>query len=192
MKNTLIIKELCTEQEYELYRDSFYKSLGDISSNTKMISIDYLKASEVFGVFNKEGDMLAGYTLGKQSPLRLLDFVPPEAELSLPQKFKWDDCCEVVCVWKKKEVNTFYTAHYFWPHILGNVLTSKKKYLLGHNQSKRLDSYYSLLGPKSLYSGVSTYGLPSNLFIYGMIKIRCIRYFSLTLYSIIQFFKNRK
>ncbi len=188
----LVFRELSKDEEYKFYIKSFYESIGDISNNTKQITIEYLKDSYVVGVFEENNIMVAGYTLGLNEPFRLLEFVPENAKMTLPSMFKWDQCCEIVCVWKNRDhVSKLFTGRYFWPHIFNAFLLSGSKYLLGHNQSKKLDKYYRLFGPKSLYLGDSTYGLPSHLFIYGRTKIKFILGYSLSIHSIIQFIKKK-
>jgi hypothetical protein len=188
-------KEIECEKELNIYVENFYRSLNEgISGNTKKIPMEYLKRSKVVGLYNEENIMVAGYIIGHREPLRLLDFVPEDkkAEMDLPEDFQWEDCCEVVCVWKKKTVTKLYMGSEFWPIVLNEVLSTGKKYLLGHNQCQKLNKHYSLLGPKSLYFGLSTYGLPSNLFIYNRIKLRVIKLFAKTIFPLTMYFKKKK
>jgi hypothetical protein len=178
------IRVLSSDIDFQIFSDGFYETIGEsLGSNTKKISLEYLRKSDVIGVFNQKDIMVGGYIMGFSSPYRLLEFVPQEADYNLPKHFEWNKCAEIVCVWKKPEVSSYYTAKYLWPHIFSNFLNSEKKYLLGHNQSKKLNSYYSVFGPRSLYLGPSVFGLASNLFIYGRLKMYIIRFLAVTIIS---------
>jgi hypothetical protein len=130
------------------------------------IPIEYLRASQVTAVFDGDERMLAGYVIGKSPPFRLLEFVPEDArrQLQPPAGASWDDCCEATCFWRTAEVTPLFMSARVWPRILADAMRSKKRYLLGHNQSARLDELYSRgnMGV-TLYSGPSVHGLPSRL-----------------------------
>ncbi len=189
----LTFKQLHTEEEFNIYSQSYQECLGEGPiSKTKGMPFDYFQRSYVIGVFDNE-KMVAGYTLGFDVPLRLPTFVPREENILSPHEiFKWEECCEIVCMWKKKEqVSKFFVFRYFWPHILSKTLESNKLFILGHDQNARLDKHYGIFGPVSLYSGPSTIGLPSHLFFYTRGKVRLLKYFSLLRSFFHKDFKSR-
>ena len=167
-------KVLYKKEDLIEYRENFYGSLcRDIGKKeTTEIPLDYLRNTCVVGLYHGK-QMIAGYIINYDQHLRLLDFVPGEKRnsLKLPSGASWSDCCEVVCVWKSPQVSKYFMSAVFWPRILLEVFQSDKKYLLGHNQSEKLDKFYTALSPNTLYAGLSTYGLPSRLFIYDKKKI---------------------
>ena len=171
-------KRLTKETELEQYRDGFLSTIQKKSSNIEKstmseLPLSYLKESLVIGVFNQENLLVAGYTLGTKTPLRLLSFVPENKRESLVVPFdaNWNDCCEITCAWKTPEVSLLFMSSRLWPLALIGVLKSGKRILLGHNQSARLDRFYTALGPATIYSGVSSYGLTSRLFAYNRWRI---------------------
>jgi len=163
-------RKLQSLEELEEYRRGFKSA---ISTQTSDLSLGYLQSSHVVGVFDDLNKMMAGYTLGTTMPLRLLAFVPVDEQdgLRVPFAGEWTDCCEITVAWKSPEVPLVFMSFYFWPHALIGVLKSGKKILLGHNQSKRLDRFYTGLGPATIYSGISTFGLHSRLFAYNRWRI---------------------
>jgi hypothetical protein len=181
----LRFEQITKDEDLITYRENFYKRLkGGISGKTKQMSLHYLQHSKVVAIFNEENEMVAGYMLGERLPLRLLDFVPVDERevLETPDEFSFEECVEIVCCWKSPGVPKMFMATQYWPRIFDDALASKKKYLLGHNQSKKLDKMYTIIGPTSLYTGESTYGLPSHLFYFTKNKIRLFKAFALYVY----------
>ncbi|MBS1963040.1 MAG: hypothetical protein JST04_12550 [Bdellovibrionales bacterium] len=167
-------KRLRTETEFERYRASFAEVFArESKGRTADLPVEYLRASMPFGVFDRNGEMVAGYTLAIGPRLRLLEFVPAEAraKLVVPGGKTWADCCEITVAWKRPEVTALFMASRFWPRTVLGVLATGKPFLLGHNQSERLDKFYTGLGPKTLYAGPSSFGLPSRLFVYGRTRM---------------------
>lgn len=171
-------KKLTTDAQFEEYRRGFLESFQRQSPGASSeLPLSYLRASTVIGVFDDEDRMVAGYTLGTSLPLRLLDFVPADlrSNLLVPFQGKWSDCCEITCAWRLPSVSLLFMSSRLWPHALIGVLKSGKRILLGHNQNPRLDKFYTALGPATIYSGISSYGLPSRLFAYNRkLVIVCI------------------
>jgi hypothetical protein len=164
----LRFKKLDSQRELSAYRAGFLK----FSAKGADLPIEYLLASRVVGIF-ANGELVAGYTIGTQAPLRLLEFVPEESrsELALPPSASWSDFCEVACVWREPRVSSLIMSCVVWPRILLDVLRTRKRFLLGHNQSKALDRFYTTLGPWTLYSGRSSFGYDSRLFAYSRAMI---------------------
>ena len=161
--------------EFEEYQRGFAENYAFKTDRAgSVVPIDYLTRSRVVGVFNGAGDLVAGYVIGTCAPFRLLTFVPEasRSEVLLPGNPDGSDCAEVAAIWKAPGVSNVFMSLRFWPHVLSDVLRSGKKFLLGHNQSERLDQLYTGLAPVTLYFGDSEFGLPSRLFYYGRGKIR--------------------
>lgn len=168
------IRRLRTESEFERYRAAFAEVYArESKGRTADLPAEYLRASRPYGVFDSRGEMVAGYTLAIGPKLRLLEFVPAEAraKLVVPGGRSWEDCCEITVAWRRPEVTPLFMASRFWPRTVLGVLATGKPLLLGHNQSERLDKFYTGLGPRTLYVGPSAFGLPSRLFVYGRARM---------------------
>jgi hypothetical protein len=113
--------------------------------------------------------MVAGYILNAKTPFRLLDFVPEtaRASLALPDKRSWEDCVEVTCVWKvPNRVSHLFMTTRFWPRVQLEILATRKHLMIGHTQNQKLNQFYTWANPITIYQGVSSFGLPSHLFVY--------------------------
>jgi hypothetical protein len=163
-------KILSTEKDFEQYQIGFLDEFLRLTQQTGTpIPSEYLKSSKVVGVINDAGIMVAGYILNSRQPFRLLEFVPevPRKKLSLPDGKAWNDCVEVTCVWKlPNQVSHLFMTSRFWPRVQVEILTSGKALMLGHTQNAKLNQFYSFARPLTLYEGISTFGLPSTLFVY--------------------------
>lgn len=189
----LKLKKLISEDELIRYSTHFSASLKSTRpENTVPLTIDYMSRCDVYAVFNPNSEMVAGFILGFFAPYRLLEFVPKEAELAMPLNFKWDQCCEIVCMWKNPNLTRFEMIQNVWGEVFKLFLDSKANYLLGHNQAVKLSQYYSIVGPTNLYIGPSTFGLPSQLFIYPKFKIAVLNTFLLLFYYWLEFKKRLK
>ncbi|MFI4918383.1 MAG: hypothetical protein ACHP65_02390 [Legionellales bacterium] len=137
------------------------------------IPLEYLHNSQVFGVFDSNNRMLAGYVIGTMQPFRLLDFVPPESRATVIAQHQvlLDHCCEATCAWRLPEINSVFMSARFWPHAHFQALKTGKRFFLGHNSHPKLDKLYTQAGPRTLYTGPSTYGLPSRVFVYNRLGL---------------------
>jgi hypothetical protein len=187
-----LIKKLTTAEEYAAYDEHFMNSHSPESrSKTKPVGDEYFKKSLVFGLFNEQQEMVAGYILGMSPEFRLMRFIPQENLSETLSKFNLSDCCEIVCVWKKKSVSKADTARYLWPSIFKDFLETNKPFLLGHNQNQKLDKHYGIFTPKTLYHGLSTQLVPSRLFIYSRCKIQILYFFSKYIMSVYLSLKSK-
>lgn len=168
------IRRLRSDGEFEVYRRKFAEVYArESKGRTADLPLEYLRSSRPYGVFDRDDEMVAGYTLATGPRFRLLEFVPEEArsKLVLPGGRTWDDCCEITVAWKNPGVSPLFMAARFWPRAILGVLGTGKSLLLGHNQNERLDRFYTGLGPRTLYAGPSSYGLSSRLFVYGRARM---------------------
>lgn len=189
----LKLKKIFSEDQLVSYQQNFSKSLKNTKpENTVPLTLGYMKRCQVYALFNLDNQMVAGFILGFTSPFRLLGFVPKEAQIKTVSSFKWEQCCEIVCMWKHPSITRFEMVQNVWTHIFELFLTSKSQYLLGHNQSTKLSQYYSLFGPKNLYVGPSIFGLRSQLFIYPRFKIAILNKFVVLFYYWLEFKKRVK
>jgi hypothetical protein len=163
-------ENLTLDSELNEFREHFRASVQERSGGVGGgIPMEYLRASQVVGVFDARDRMVAGYIVGRNKPYRLLEFVP-ETERAMvvpPHGDFWEDCCEITCTWKLPQVSGTFMSAILWPRVLLTVLFSGKKHLLGHNQREALDRMYTKMGPQTLYVGISTYGFHSRLFAYN-------------------------
>lgn len=133
------------------------------------IPLAYMKNAKVIGLYNNKNILVAGYIINETQPLRLLTFVPDKVlpEISLPRGATLNDFCEATCAWKAPVVPGFYMTFRYWPKLWWECFLSSKKFLLGGNQSEKLDKFYLKGFAQSLYTGPSKIGLPSRLFYYN-------------------------
>lgn len=180
-------KILSTDLEYTTYHLNFRKSLGANSEKTKEIALEYFRRSHVVGYF-QDDQMVAGYILCKTQPLRLPDFVPNLSELKLPIGFSFDQCQEIVAIWKDKSVSKHVTHMTLWPDIMTDFLCSHQQFLLGHTQSEKLYQHYDLMWAKVFYEGPSVFNLPSRLFFYTKLQAHLLRAssYALSIYYFLQ------
>jgi hypothetical protein len=167
-------RKLNTDAELLAYQAAFRAGYQQKSERTGgEVPLEYLRRSDVYGIFNSKGVMVTGYIIGGEEPFRLLDFVPAEdrATLAAPFGLKWSEGCEITCVWKLPEISSLYMCVFLWTRVLWTILFSEKKFLLGHDQNARLDQFYTKAGPITLYRGISSYGLHSRLFSYNRWRI---------------------
>lgn len=189
----LKLKQLFSEDELISYQQNFGKSLQRAkSASTIPLTLDYMKRCQVYAVFDQNQNMVSGFILGFNSPFRLLEFTPKGAEIKTSPSFKWEQCCEIVCMWKEPNIARFEMVQNVWIPIFELFLKSKRRYLLGQNQSAKLSQYYSIIGPTNLYVGPSIFGLPSQLFIYPKFKISVLNKFIVLFYCWLEFKKRFK
>ena len=170
-----LVKRLTQQDEFNTYEEHFMNSLGNEARlKTNALGEAYFKSSQVYALVDAQGEMVAGYILGMSKPYRLISFVPIEKITETLEKFELNNCCEIVCVWKKKTMSKADTAKYLWPNIFNNFLETKKQFLLGHNQNPKLDKRYGILAPRTLYYGLSTHQLPSRLILYSRFRIKLL------------------
>lgn len=159
-------RRLQTDSELQAYADGFAESVARRSGGAveSSVSIEYLRRCRVKGVFDKRGNMIGGYSIGTSLPLRLLDFVPEEERASLrpPRGASWEDCCEVVCMWRSKALSSSKMTR-VWSRAFIDTVTSGKRIVLGHNENPSLDKMYNQMGAETLYQGLSAKGHPSRL-----------------------------
>ena len=166
------LRELRSDDERRAFAEGFCTTLSARTNGVLKghIPLTYLRASRATGVFDRKGRMIAGYVVGSSLPLRLLEFVPEEARRSLtpPSDGSWADCCELTCFWRTKEVSPVFMALRVWPRAISEAIRTRKRFLLGHNQSHRLDALYARARGLTLYAGPSVANLPSRLSAYEL------------------------
>jgi hypothetical protein len=160
-----ITKEADLREYYQGFNDSLKDSKGFFKPSE--IPLDYLQSCEVYAFYDRDGNLVSGYTLGLKSPFRLVNFIPAKNhhKIKLPSGVDYQDCCEVTCLWKSKNCHPVFVSLMLWPHVFYKVLTSGKKLLLGlHYQGKGLDKHYTQLGPITLYQGEAVDNYPNARF----------------------------
>ncbi len=166
----LRLKRLVSDAELRAFTLGFCTAIEQRTAGRLkgQIPLGYLQASRVMALADAEGHLFAGYVIGSQPPLRLLEFVPPEARagMALPPGLTWDDCVEITCFWRTPDVSPVVMALKVWPRAIRDAVASGRKLMLGHNQSERLNELYVAPRHVTLYAGPSVAGLPSRLVAY--------------------------
>ena len=84
------------------------------------LPLTYLRrCAMVRGVVGPDGRLVGGYAINATPPLRQLDFVPEDARgaLVLPAGRSWEDCCEIVCLWRSEALPPAVMDRSVWPRI---------------------------------------------------------------------------
>jgi hypothetical protein len=160
-------RRLTTDAELRVFAERFAAVIRERSGGTiaSQVSIEYLRRCRVRGVFDSRGEMIGGYAIGASLPLRLLEFVPEAERVLPPQGGTWDECCEIVCMWRTRALTSARMSR-VWPHVVADTLRARKRFILGHSESARLDRFYTRRGAVTLYAGPSVNGHPSRLIAY--------------------------
>jgi hypothetical protein len=160
-------RELTTEGELRVYAERFAATLLERSKGRiqSAVSVDFLRRCRARGVFDASGDMIGGYAINETLPLRLLEFVPDGTQVRPPRGGRWEDCCEIVCMWRTRALTASRMSR-IWPRVIADALATRKRFILGHNEATRLDRHYTRMGAETLYAGPSASGHPSRLLAY--------------------------
>jgi hypothetical protein len=170
------VTPLRTEKHFTEYAAGFSEAVRSRSKGkmSSTVSLDYLQRCVVVrGVIGGGGEMMGGYAIGANPPLRLLEFVPEQARESLrpPRGATWGDCCEIACMWRTPRLSHVQMDLRVWPWVAWDSITAGRRHILGHNENKRLDKHYTHSGRQTLYTGPSSNGLDSHLLAYSRMRM---------------------
>ncbi|MCB9675780.1 MAG: hypothetical protein H6737_11720 [Alphaproteobacteria bacterium] len=162
------IRRLTDPAELATYAERFASISQERSEGviTGAVPMAYLERSRVMGVFDRSGRMVAGFTIGSEPPMRVIErFIPQDAAIDWPPGFREEDCCEAVCAWREPGFSSARMVGLVAPY--GNLmtLTSGKRYMLGVAQHPSLDRYYKSLGGVCVYEGPSRDGLQTWVYL---------------------------
>lgn len=146
-EDNMKFKLLKQDAELENYRHAIHPHI-DV-----LLPLSYLKQGQVYGYFNKKGDLIGGFALINKGPFRVLDSIPDFEGLKLDPHLK--HTTEVTGVWLSCEGRDKYASLKYWLTIMTKVLTSRKKYFVYAYSSKKthLEKIYSRANPIVLFRG---------------------------------------
>ena len=127
-----------SKQDYLAYKAK-YESISGL-----LLPYEYLANSDVY-VFKNKDEIIGGFILGFNSPLRTVEtFVSEINILSFSNLFQGDNFCEVCCFWINKSYrkNPFYNSR-CWLEMAYAIRRQPKDYILFGTKSKGLAKMYN-------------------------------------------------
>ncbi|MCX6110412.1 MAG: hypothetical protein NTZ90_12505 [Proteobacteria bacterium] len=97
------------------------------------LDLDYLRASKVRGYFTSKGEMLAGFVMRTEGPLRYYGWLSAEdRKPRLGDRVKPEDFVEITCIWMKKgRIHPFERGQIYFESIALAALSGKRALLGG-------------------------------------------------------------
>ena len=97
------------------------------------LDLDYLRASKVRGYFTSKGEMLAGFVMRTEGPLRYYGWLSAEDRKPRPgDRVMPDDFVEITCIWMKKgRIHPFERGQIYFESIALAALSGKRALLGG-------------------------------------------------------------
>lgn len=185
----LHFRRLNSDEDFQHFALKYLESEEKRRSDTMqkdgaLIALEYLRKAQVFGVFDSNNRMLAGYIINVRQPFRLLSVVPSEPRSAAIIQYKkiFDHACELTCTWRLPEVSSVFMSSRFWPHAFFNLATTGKRFFLGASANPGLEKLYTQAGQRTLYMGpITVHGITLRIFYYnrfglllGMFRILAI------------------
>ncbi|WP_298770545.1 hypothetical protein [uncultured Shewanella sp.] len=134
------------DKEFETYARHYADASGNHTSVEHFKRISTVRAFK-----NKQGDMIAGYTLNTHHPIRYFEDVPKTK--NQPHFVSHgDDVIETGGLWVKDEVNQFYRGMIFL-YSLWDMKKSKKRYIVSGAKHPKVAKLQSIIFPNKLYEG---------------------------------------
>jgi len=134
------------KEDYQIFKTKYEACSG------LHLPQEYLERSDVY-VFKKRKQIIGGFILGKNLPLRTVDvFISEVNKIKLADYFSRNKFCEVCCFWMDKKVqkNAFFNAK-FWMRMAYTVKKQEKKVVLFGTNSKGLAKLYGYPKPSLLF-----------------------------------------
>lgn len=137
---------LSQEKEFKIYADHYTHASGNHTS------VEHFKRVSTVRAFkNKQGEMLAGYSLNTQHPIRYFEDVPKtDDQPSFVSQA--NDVIETGGLWVKDEVSHFYRGLIFL-YSLWDMRKSKKRYIVSGAKHPKVAKLQSIIFPNKLYEG---------------------------------------
>ncbi|MCL1124528.1 hypothetical protein [Shewanella surugensis] len=137
---------LSQDEEFETYAHHYANASGNHTS------VEHFKRISIVRVFkNKQGEMLAGYTLNTRHPIRYFEDVPKTDDQPAFVS-QADDVIETGGLWVKNEVSHFYRGVVFL-YSLWDMIKSKKRFIVSGAKHPKVAKLQSIIFPNKLYEG---------------------------------------
>jgi hypothetical protein len=168
-------RELHTEPERREYLDSFCAQLARRSGGALELTIPTSRIERctgVVGVFNRAGEMVAGYIVNPGPHFILLSVIPAEAREAWLGRVPLHDQVELNLIWRGAKISHTTFAMVVWPRIIWDCVTCGRARILGSGYENPLNRWYQILRPERIYDGPSTTsGLQVYVYAYTRAKI---------------------
>ncbi len=168
----LRFRELTTEQEFVAFKDGYESNLRRRSDERLQctVPLEYVATSRAVGCFDGRGQMVAGFIMRYEGPLRCVSAVPKHAQDVSPLLWECDgqDLCELTCIWRSKGISHTAFALVVWPKIIADCVSSGRKYILGLGFNNTMNDIYRICRPVQVYAGPSAAAeTNTQVFIYA-------------------------
>lgn len=168
-------RELHTEAERSEYLGNFCAQLARRSGGALQLAIPPSRIGRctgVVGVFDRTGEMVAGYIVNRGPHLILLSVIPAEAREAWLSRVPLHDQTELNLIWRGPKISHTTFALVVWPRIIWDCVRCGRARILGSGYENPLNRWYQILRPEMIYAGPSsTSGLQVYIYAYTRAKI---------------------
>lgn len=122
--------------------------------NLHPIPLADLRASDaVMALVDGRGALFGGYVVN-HAPRRTLAALSPEAQARLATTIDVAAACEIVCVWKRRELSRIAFAWQVWARTVPHVLGLRRRHIFGMAyRAHGLDTLYRMFAPTVVQDG---------------------------------------
>lgn len=132
------------------------------------VELSYLEASTVRGFFKKDS-LVAGYVLNKQSPHRLLMWIPENVRQQMIERYipgGPHSCCELTCMWKDRSTVSHWETNWVYMVAIYDGVFSGKQNILGGSFISKLATGQTRILDNVVYSGPSEFKNGAHCIVY--------------------------
>lgn len=140
-----------SEGQAAAYRDRPLANLHPIPLEDLRASDDVMALVEV----GAERRLLGGYVIN-HAPRRTLAALTPEARERLARSIDVGDACEIVCVWKRRDLSRRAFAWRVWVRTVPQLLALGRRHIFGMAyRAHGLDALYRIFAPTIVQDGTA-------------------------------------
>jgi hypothetical protein len=139
-------KRLVRDRDLQEYSDCYYEVI------LVRLNPGFLRGRDVYGFFDGQGKMIAGYVINNMPPFRILQLIPADREDG--RRFAEGhegEFSELIAMWKTSRSKFFYALYYL--QLMATLLRCKSKWLLGAAIRKYAHEFYLRFLPNVIYVG---------------------------------------
>ena len=127
-------------------------------ANLHPIPVEDLRASDVVMALVEAGPdrrLLGGYVIN-HAPRRTLAALTPEVRERLARSVDLGDACEIVCVWKRRDLSRRAFAWRVWAKTVPQLLALGRRHIFGMAyRAHGLDTLYRVFAPTIVQDGAA-------------------------------------
>jgi hypothetical protein len=115
--------------------------------------LSYLRRSKIYVIYNSKQEMLGGFLIVMEGPLRSFESLPDLTYL--PKKVDRWDVAEVNALWLSPVLRKNVFSVMFWLFVISRLLLSGRKYFTYTYSTEKfkLKEFYSRANPQTIYQG---------------------------------------